>query len=169
MKFHVKSRALTLLVRAFTIYVRPILEYCSVAWNPILKRDIETLGKSTKTLYKAHTGTERSNITVISIFFLLSFFLFSPNLSGRRLDVYNTSTHGVALVRIKNAGLKTAARGSLKTQDAKKSPKSPSGHHRTTLSGYIFAIKTHINNRKQLVKQQSSRCPHNMVNFGLLV
>ena len=38
-------------------------------------------------------------------FFLLSssFFLLifsSPNLSGRRLDVYHTSTHGVALVRI---------------------------------------------------------------------
>ena len=28
------------------------------------------------------------------------FFYSSPNLSGRRLDVYNTSTHGVALVRI---------------------------------------------------------------------
>jgi len=28
------------------------------------------------------------------------FFLSSPNLSGRRLDVYHTSTHGVALVRI---------------------------------------------------------------------
>jgi len=27
-------------------------------------------------------------------------FLSSPNLSGRRLDVYHTSTHGVALVRI---------------------------------------------------------------------
>jgi len=34
-------------------------------------------------------------------FFLLSSFFFSsPNLSGRRLDVYNTSTYGVALVRI---------------------------------------------------------------------
>jgi len=33
-------------------------------------------------------------------FFLLSFFLSSPNLSGRRLDVYHTSTHDVALVRI---------------------------------------------------------------------
>ena len=32
-------------------------------------------------------------------FYLLSFFS-SPNLSGRRLDVYHTSTHGVALVRI---------------------------------------------------------------------
>jgi len=54
--------------------------------------------------------------------FFLSFFS-SPNLSGQRLDVYHTSTHGVALVRISNAGLKLAARGSLKTQDAKKSPK----------------------------------------------
>jgi len=35
------------------------------------------------------------------VFFLSFFFLFSsPNLSGRRLDVCHTSTHGVALVRI---------------------------------------------------------------------
>ena len=40
----------------------------------------------------------------IFILFLLSFFLLffsSPNLSGRRLDVYHTlAPHGVALVRI---------------------------------------------------------------------
>jgi len=36
---------------------------------------------------------------VISIFLLLLFFS-SPNLSGHRSDVYHTSTHGVALVRI---------------------------------------------------------------------
>jgi len=35
---------------------------------------------------------------LLSIFYL-SFFS-SPNLSGHRLDVYHTSTHGVALVRI---------------------------------------------------------------------
>jgi len=29
---------------------------------------------------------------------LLLLLFFSPNLSGRRLDVYHTSTHGVALV-----------------------------------------------------------------------
>jgi len=45
-------------------------------------------------------------------------FYSSPNLSGSRLDVYLTSTHGVALVRISNAGLKCAARGSLKIHDA---------------------------------------------------
>ena len=35
-------------------------------------------------------------------FFLLlsSFFFSSPNLSRRRLDVYDTCTHGVALVQI---------------------------------------------------------------------
>ena len=34
-------------------------------------------------------------------FYLSSFFFYSsPNLSRRRLDVYHTSTHGVALVRI---------------------------------------------------------------------
>jgi len=32
--------------------------------------------------------------------------------------------------------------------------KSPSGHHRTTLSGYIFATKAHIDNRKKTSKQQ---------------
>jgi len=37
---------------------------------------------------------------VISIFFYLLSFFSSPNLSDRRLDVYHTSTHGVALVRI---------------------------------------------------------------------
>ena len=51
------------------------------------------------------------------------FFFSSPNLSRRRLDVCHTSTHGVALVRISDAGLKPAARGLLKTQDPKKSPK----------------------------------------------
>jgi len=33
-------------------------------------------------------------------FFLSSFLFSSPNLSGRRVDVYHTLTHGVALVRI---------------------------------------------------------------------
>jgi len=32
--------------------------------------------------------------------------------------------------------------------------KSPSGHHRTILSGYIFGTKVCIDNRKKLVKQQ---------------
>jgi len=67
----------------------------------------------------------RAGHYIFALWFLLSsssssFCLFSsPNLSRRRLDVYRTSTHGVALVRIQDAGLKHAARGLLKIQDAK--------------------------------------------------
>jgi len=60
-------------------------------------------------------------------------------------------------------------RGSLKIQDAKIAKKSPSGHHPTILSGYIFATKACIDNRKNLLSSNiSSTCPHNMVNFGPL-
>jgi len=105
-------------------------------------------------------------------FLLLSFFFFfsSPNLSRRRLDVYHTYTHSVALVRISDAGLKHAARGSLKMQDAKKSPQTPSGHHRTTLLGYIFATKARIHNGKKILSiNSSSTYPHNIANFSPLM
>jgi len=43
----------------------------------------------------------RADLYVFVLSFLSSFFFFSlPNLSGRRLDVYHTSTHGVTLVQI---------------------------------------------------------------------
>jgi len=46
---------------------------------------------------------------------------------------------------------------------------SPSGRHRTTLSGYIFASNAHIEIGKNLLNSNiSSTCPHNMVNFGPL-
>jgi len=63
----------------------------------------------------------RAGHYIFARWFLSSFFyLFSsPNLSDCRLDVYRTSTHGVALVRIYNAGLKCAACGSLEIQNAK--------------------------------------------------
>ena len=44
--------------------------------------------------------------------------------------------------------MKPAARGSLKTQNAKKSPKIAIWHHRTTLLRYVFATKARIDNRK---------------------
>jgi len=47
--------------------------------------------------------------------------------------------------------------------------KLPSVHHRTILSGHIFATKGCIDNRKKVLNSNiSSTCPHNMVNFGLL-
>ena len=69
---------------------------------------------------------------------LLLFFL--PKLSRRRLDVCHTSTHGVALVRISDAGLKRAARGSLEMQDPKTSPKS----HLGTIAQFCPAISSQL-------------------------
>jgi len=112
--------------------------------------------------------SSRAGHYIFALCFLSSiFFISSPNLSGRRSDVYRTSTHGVALVRIYNARVKCAARGSLQIQDAQK---SPFWNHRTILSGYIFGTKTRIDNRKQnlLNTNTSSTCPDNIVNFGLL-
>ena len=61
-----------------------------------------------------------------------------------------------------------AARCKCRTQKSRQ--KSPSGHHPTTLSGYIFTTKACIDSQKKnlLSSNISSTCPHNMVNFGPL-
>ena len=60
-----------------------------------------------------------------------------------------------------------AARWKYSTQKIAKN--SPSAHHRATLSGYLFATKAHIDNRKNLLSSNiSSTCPRNMVNSGPL-
>ena len=61
-----------------------------------------------------------------------------------------------------------AARCKCRTQKSRQ--KSPSGHHPTTLSGYIFATKARIDNRKKnlLSSNISPTCPRNMVNVGPL-
>ena len=88
--------------------------------------------------------------------FLLSFlkFFFSPILSRRRLDVCHTSTHGVALVRIQNAGLKCAARGSLKIQ----TQILPKIRHLRTIAQLCPVISSQLRHvlttGKKLVKQQ---------------
>jgi len=93
--------------------------------------------------------------------FLDLLFGFSlHNLNGRRLDVYHTwcspsvnleCTSEMYCTRLaENTGRK----------------KSPSWHHRTTLSSHIFSTKA-IDNRKNLLNSNTSyTCPHNMVNFG---
>jgi len=57
-----------------------------------------------------------------------------------------------------------------KCRTQKIAKKSPSAHHRTILSGYIFATKARIDIRKKnlLSSNISSRRFQNMVNFGLL-
>ena len=95
----------------------------------------------------------------------LSFFFFSPNLSGRRLDVYHTSTHGVAFSANFECMSEICCTRLAEIHDAKK---SPSRHHRTILSGHVFATKACIDNRKKnmLNINISSMRPRNMVNFG---
>jgi len=106
---------------------------------------------------------------IIALWFLLSFFFFSsPNLSRRRLDVCHTSTHRVALVQISDGGLKHAAHGSLQIQDAKNS-------HLRTIAQLCrcLAISLQLRHvstigKKLLSSNISSRCPHNMVDYGPL-
>ena len=60
-----------------------------------------------------------------------------------------------------------AARCKCRTQKCRQ--KSPYGHHPTILSGFIFATKAFIDNRKKLLSINiSSTCPHSMVKFGPL-
>jgi len=48
-----------------------------------------------------HRSNWGSRHPIAAYYSLIFYLLFSsPNLSRRRLDIYHTSTHGVALVRI---------------------------------------------------------------------
>jgi len=95
----------------------------------------------------------RADHYIFVLWFLSSSFFFfsSRNLSGRRLDVYYTSTYGVALVRISNACLKFTARCSLKIQDAKK-------RHFGTIAQLCRAVSSQLRHvstiRKKLVKHR---------------
>ena len=65
-----------------------------------------------------------------------------------------TSTHGVVLgeFRMQVWNVLHAARWKYRTQNIAKN--SPSGHHRTNLSGYILATKARIDNRENFLRQQ---------------
>ena len=114
----------------------------------------------------------RADHYIFILFLLSSFFFFffcfsSPNLSSRRLDVYHTLAHGVALVRILNAGLKCAARGSLKIQDAKNRHLGTIVQICRAISSQLRHVST-IGKKNLLSSNTSSTCPDNMVNFGPL-
>jgi len=84
-------------------------------------------------------------------FFFLPSFFPSPNLSGHRLDVCHTSTHGCGL----SANLECRSEMyCTRLAENAGCKKSPSGHHRTTLPGYIFATKAVSTIRKKVVKLQ---------------
>ena len=98
----------------------------------------------------------------------VSFFLFSlPNHSRCRLDVCHTSTHGVALVWIWNAGLKCTARGSLKMLHTKNCHLGTIAQHCRAISSQLRHVSTI--GKKLLNSNISPTCPHNMVNFCSVV
>ena len=107
-----------------------------------------------------------ADIIFLSCFFLsffLLFFLAYSRPSQIGCVPYFHTWCGLS-ANLECMSLKCAARGSLKIHDTKK---SPSGHHRTTLSGYIFATKACIDTRKKLLNSNiSSTCRNNMANFG---
>ena len=100
-----------------------------------------------------------------------SSYFSSPNLSGRRLNVYHISQHGVALVRIYNAGVKCAARGSLEMQDSKIPPKFTIWAPLHNFDGlYLRNEGTHRQSERKLLNSNVSPIrPHIMANFGPLV
>jgi len=78
-------------------------------------------------------------------FFFFFFFFSSPNLSRRRLDICHTSTHGVALVR-----LKCTASGSLEMKSSK-------NRRLGTIAQLCWAISSqlmHISTIGKNIKQQ---------------
>jgi len=107
----------------------------------------------------------RAGHYIFALWFLSSssFFFSSPNLSGRRLDVCHTSTRGVALVWIQNAGLKCAARSSLEMYDPKNRNVGTIAHLCQAVSSQLRHASTI---RKKLVKQQYH--PHMSLQYGKL-
>ena len=105
-------------------------------------------------------------------FFCLSIFFFSsPNLSCRRLDVYHTCTHGVALVRILRCRSETCCTALAANTGRKKSSKN---RHLGTITQLCQAISSQLmhiltTGKNLLSSNISCTCSHNMVNFSPLV
>ena len=102
-------------------------------------------------------------------FFFLSFFFSSPNLSGRRLDFYHTSTHGVASANLRCRSETCCARlagNAGRKNDAKT-------RHLGTIAQLCRAISSQLRHLSTIEKNLlnsnvSPTCPRNMVNFGPL-
>ena len=114
----------------------------------------------------------RAGHYIFILWFVSIFCLLFPRLISAAADWMSTILLHMAWplckFRMQVWNVLQAARWKYRTQKWRK--KSPSAHHRTTLSGYIFATKAHMYNRKKRVKHQYLlRCSHNMVNFGPLV
>jgi len=101
----------------------------------------------------------------------LSFFFSSPNLSGRRLDVCHTSTHGVAGLSTNLGCRSETCRTRLAENTERK--KSPKIRHLGTIAQLCRAISLQLKHVSTIRKKLSSSnisqtSPHNMANFSLL-
>jgi len=102
----------------------------------------------------------RQAIYIFILWFLLSFFYF-PRLISAVGDWMSTILPHMTWPNLECRSETCCVRLAENTAREKIAKKSPSGHHPTNLSGYIFATKACIDNI-------SSTCPRNMVNFGPL-
>jgi len=101
---------------------------------------------------------------VVSFFLLFS----SPNLSGRILDVYHTSTHGVALVRFRSEMCCTRLAGNTGRKNYAKN------RHLRTIAQLFRAVSSQLRHvstvgKTLLNSNIFSRPPHNTANFGPLM
>jgi len=81
----------------FTILPHMVLPQCEFRMQVwIVQRAARWKYRTKKIAKKWPSGHHPTTLSGYIFFFFYS----SPNISGRRLDVYHTSTHGVALVRI---------------------------------------------------------------------
>jgi len=81
---------------------------------------------------------------IFALWFLSFFFFSSPNLSGRRCLPYFHTWCGLSA----NLECMSEMRCTLLAENTGRK-KSPFWHHRTTLSGCIFAAEACIDNRKK--------------------
>jgi len=109
----------------------------------------------------------RADHYIFALWFL-SFFFFFPRLISAVADWMSTILPHIVWPSA-NLRCRSETRCTRLVGNAGRK-KSPSAHHRTTLSGHIFTNEAHIDNRKKnlLNSDISPTCPYNMLNFGPL-
>jgi len=108
----------------------------------------------------------RQAIIFCSCGFFLSFF-FSPRLFSAIGDWMSTILpHMMSLSANLECMSEMCCTWLAENTGRKNYIKPPSAHHRTTLSGYIFATKAYIDNRQKLLNSNiSSTCPARVVQW----
>ena len=133
------------------------------------KHRIDALCRHRNALLSPPSGTGQAIIfSSCGFFYLSSSSFFFPRLFSAVAYWMSTYTWCGLSASLKcRSDVLRAARWKYRTQKIAKN--SPSAHHRTTLSGCIFDIKAHIDNRKNLSNSNTlSTCLRNMVNVGPL-